>query len=287
MQIFISWSKGTSLEYARFLRDWLPDVIQQVQPWVSAEDIEKGQRWMVELGEMLDASTEGLICVTAENQREPWLNFEAGALAKYLGHAAVRPILLGVAPTDITGPLAQFQSTLATDGDDMLRLVTSLNSRCTSPLEARRLEAAFDRVWDRYLGRAKALEDVALTAPEASDSRSADDMTREILERVRDLSRHEIGVQMQNLKPVRRRRANPSNTVYVDGTAHDRSVYHRTYGDGLILKSLPDTPTPDGSPTVLVDFNKHGLNVVRFEDLIYQHRLPFVDGAFDDERVVE
>jgi hypothetical protein len=286
MQIFVSWSKGTSLEYARFLRDWLPDVIQQVRPWVSAEDIEKGQRWVVELGEMLDASTEGLICVTAENQREPWLNFEAGALAKYLGHTAVRPILLGVEPTDVTGPLAQFQSTSATDRHDMLRLVTSLNSRCPNPLEARRLEAAFDRVWDRYLARAEELEEVALTAPEASDSRSADDMTREILERVRDMSRHEIA-QMQNVRPMRRRRVSPSNTVYVDGTAHDRSVYHRAYGDGLILKSLPDTPTLDGSPTVLVDFNKHGLNVVRFEDLIYQHRLPFVDEGFDNEQVAE
>lgn len=41
------------------------------------------------------------------------------------------------------------------------------------------------------------------------------------------------------------------------------------------------------SPTVLVDFNKHGLNVVRFEDLIYQHRLPFVDEGFDSEPIVE
>uniref|UniRef100_UPI001C84E834 TIR domain-containing protein n=1 Tax=Paractinoplanes polyasparticus TaxID=2856853 RepID=UPI001C84E834 len=80
-RVLISFSQERSRELALVLRSWLPDVIQQVQPWVSHEDIEKGQRWAAEISRHLDGSTEGLICVTPENQAKPWLNFEAGALA--------------------------------------------------------------------------------------------------------------------------------------------------------------------------------------------------------------
>jgi hypothetical protein len=275
MQVFISWSKETSLRFAQVLRDWLPDVIQQVHPWVS-KDIEKGQQWAAELGEKLDGLTEGLICVTAENQREPWLNFEAGALAKSLGRGRVRPILLGIDPTEVTGPLSQFQSTLAADHDDMLRLVTSLNIGCTNPLDARRLENSFDRVWKAYLEKVKTIEKDALAAPQASQSRSADDMTREVLELVRDVWR--LGVanySPRSVRPARRRRADPSPDVYINGMPFDRSAFHQQFGHGLVLKMLPDLPAVDGSAYVLVDFNDHGLNVVLFDDLVLQHGFLF------------
>ncbi|MFI7596671.1 hypothetical protein [Actinoplanes sp. NPDC049681] len=89
MKIFVSWSKPISMKFAQLLREWLPDVIQEVSPWVSSEDIEKGQRWALEVGEKLDAISEGILCVAAENQHEPWLTFEAGALAKSLSNGKV------------------------------------------------------------------------------------------------------------------------------------------------------------------------------------------------------
>jgi hypothetical protein len=52
---------------------------------MSKEDIEAGQRWSVEIESHLDASAIGIICVTPENQSEPWLNFEAGAISKKVG----------------------------------------------------------------------------------------------------------------------------------------------------------------------------------------------------------
>jgi TIR domain-containing protein len=276
MQVFISWSKETSLRFAQVLREWLPDVIQQVHPWVSKLDIEKGQQWAAELGEKLDGLTEGLICVTAENQREPWLNFEAGALAKSLGRGRVRPILLGIDPTEVTGPLSQFQSTLATDRDDMFRLVTSLNRGCTNPLDARRLEDSFDRVWKDYLDKVKKVETDALAAPQASESRSAEDMTREVLELVRDVWR--LGVanySPRSTRPSRRRRPDPSPDVYINGMAFDRSAFHHEFGHGLVLKMLPDLPAAAGAAYVLVDFNDHGLHVVLFDDLVLQHGFLF------------
>jgi hypothetical protein len=64
------------------LRDWLPSVIQAIEPWVSAEDIEKGSRWSTKIAEELQATKAGIICVTADNQNSAWLLFEADALSK-------------------------------------------------------------------------------------------------------------------------------------------------------------------------------------------------------------
>jgi hypothetical protein len=54
-------------------------MVQGCNPWVSAQDIDVGERWGTELFIQLDKHSVGIICVTKKNQAEPWLNFEAGA----------------------------------------------------------------------------------------------------------------------------------------------------------------------------------------------------------------
>ncbi|MEU4401416.1 hypothetical protein ACIQH6_11805 [Micromonospora orduensis] len=187
MKVFISWSKPVSHALGLALRDWLPEVIQAIQPWISSEDIDKGQRWSAEVGSKLDELSQGVLCVTPENQREPWLNFEAGALARSLDGSRVRPVLFGLQPADVTGPLAQFQATVASDRDDMLRLLASLNAACAAPLDSTRLERAFDRTWPDYVERLSHLPSAAPAGDEPQ--RSEADMVGEILERVREVQR--------------------------------------------------------------------------------------------------
>ncbi|WP_433344316.1 ribosomal protein L7/L12 [Micromonospora sp. CA-111912] len=188
MEVFISWSGSRSNQLARALRDWLPEVIQQVNPWMSTEDIAKGQRWLAEIGTRLQKGSQGIICVTAENMASPWLNFEAGALAKSLTEARVRPILLNIEPADVTGPIAQFQATISTDSEDMLRLISSINETCATPLSAGRLQKAFHRSWVEF----SAAVDAISKSPESSiapEIRDTDDVLREVLEGVRELLR--------------------------------------------------------------------------------------------------
>jgi hypothetical protein len=64
------------------MKEWLSSTLPGVEPFVSSEDIEKGQRWNVSISKELEACSFGILFVTRENQSAPWLVFEAGALSK-------------------------------------------------------------------------------------------------------------------------------------------------------------------------------------------------------------
>lgn len=155
MKVFVSWSKPLSHAVAELLQEWLPDVIQDIETWVSTEDISKGARWNSEINSASNSTGQGIFCVTHVNLHEPWLNFEAGALAKSVGSSLARPLLVDLGPSDVTGPLAQFQATQLFDRGDMWRLFQSLNKACSSPLKEDVLRRSFGRTWDEYIGRAK------------------------------------------------------------------------------------------------------------------------------------
>lgn len=146
MRIFISWSGAYSRKVAVVLRDWLPMVLQYVEPWVSSEDIAKGGRWSSELETALREATFGIICVNSENANEPWLNFEAGAMSNAFQSSKVSPLILGINPEELPGTLAQFQCTRV-DRDDMRRLVHSINKASPSPAPADRVDKVFDLAW--------------------------------------------------------------------------------------------------------------------------------------------
>ncbi len=84
MKVFISWSGERSKAVAQAWHDWLPNVIQAVEPWMSETDIAKGARWGMDMARELDETRVGIICLTPENLNAPWILFEAGALSKTL-----------------------------------------------------------------------------------------------------------------------------------------------------------------------------------------------------------
>lgn len=147
LNIFISWSGERSRAIAEFLTQWLRKVIQISKPWMSDFDIEKGKRWAEEIGKNLSSHNVGIICVTPENYKASWLLFEAGALSKSLGHAKVCPLLLGMSPSELTGPLTQFQATIF-NKRDFYKLIKALNTECkNSKLEEKILSDAFEKNW--------------------------------------------------------------------------------------------------------------------------------------------
>lgn len=105
MKVFISWSGNISWKVAVIFRDWLPSVIQSVEPYVSSEDIDKGARWSTDIAKELEDSTFGILCVTKENLEAPWLSFEAGALSKTMEKSFVTPFLFDIKRSEVQGLL--------------------------------------------------------------------------------------------------------------------------------------------------------------------------------------
>src|SRR5262249_38283677 len=128
MKVFLSWSGRKSREIATAFHDWLPYVIQTVKPFISTGDIDKGKRWSEVLASELDEVAYGIIFITQDNFKEPWINFEAGAISKAINVSYVSPFLFDVVPSRILGPLQQFQFTV-NDREDIFNLLRSINNR--------------------------------------------------------------------------------------------------------------------------------------------------------------
>src|SRR5262249_49119017 len=124
-----------------------PDVIQDVEPWMSAADIDAGARWGNRVQGELQESQFGIICLTRTNQTAPWILFEAGALAKTIDGSFVCPYLIDLEPSELLpGPLTQFQAKRANE-PDTLDLIRTINQAQDDALMAEKLERAFARWW--------------------------------------------------------------------------------------------------------------------------------------------
>ncbi len=149
MKVFISWSGQRSAAVADALRYWLPKVIQALEPWTSAEDIEKGARWRSGLASELEQSSVGIICLTRENLDSTWIHFEAGALSKQQQKTLVCTFLFDLEPTDVREPLAQFQATTSKK-DDVRKLIFTINNTLgDSKLPESELGESFEVWWPK------------------------------------------------------------------------------------------------------------------------------------------
>ncbi len=191
MKVFLSWSGDLSHKVALTLRDWIPSVIQSIEPYVSSEDIDKGARWSTDIASELADSSYGILCVTKENLHAPWLTFEAGALSKTMDKSYVSPFLFDIKRSEVNGPILQFQSTIF-EKEDVKKLLLSLNKADSAEqLTPERLENALD-VWYPKLEEKLnvLLKDQVKTSVEITqEPENKDSFSTEILEEILDLSR--------------------------------------------------------------------------------------------------
>ena len=98
MEVFISWSGEKSRRVANVLRDWLPRVVQTIEPWLGPSDTESVTDWRPYLQDMLRSSDAGIICITKSNQRNAGLKFEAEALISAAGPERAIPLIVDLRP---------------------------------------------------------------------------------------------------------------------------------------------------------------------------------------------
>jgi hypothetical protein len=200
MQVFLSWSGDRSKRVAEALREWLPSVVQQLEPFMSASDIDKGSQWFAQMSGKLGTSRAGVLCLTRENLAAPWLLFEAGAIAKAVEQQSLAcTYLLDIEPTEVGGPLAQFQATRS-DSEDTLRLLSTLNARVATPLPQDRLERAFETWWPALEGSLATVR--AMPAPQ-QHMRPQSEKIDEILSVVRELLRSQAARGTQRIRDFR------------------------------------------------------------------------------------
>jgi hypothetical protein len=183
MKVFLSWSGPRSKYIAECLRWWLPKVIQSLQPWMSAEDIDKGTSWDSAIAGELRDTKVGIICLTPENASAPWIHFESGALAKTVEKAYVCTYVYDMQFSAIVGPLTRFQATKM-EKDDTRKLIQTVNSALSVPLEKEELNENFEMWWGRLEERLKSvpqLNKVSTAPPERSEKA----ILEEVLEMVR------------------------------------------------------------------------------------------------------
>jgi hypothetical protein len=179
--------------------------------------------------------------VTRDNQHAPWLNFEAGALAKAVESSRVVPLAIDLKPSDIEPPLGHFQAQPASE-DGIYEIVRSVNAACEPQLDDARLGKSFSKWWPDLKARLLAIEKT--TPASAEDARSERDLLEETLDIVRSLVRSQAA-----LGNYERHGAFNDKINYAELFTVGCSVRHATFGDGLVVGREPD-----------------GVLIVRFDD---------------------
>ena len=82
-KIFISWSGPYSKEFAKGIKKLLEESVfdnKELTCFVSDLDIASGSDWWNKIKKELRSCKLGILCITKENLRAPWIYFEAGAM---------------------------------------------------------------------------------------------------------------------------------------------------------------------------------------------------------------
>ena len=188
LRVFLSWSGDRSRAVAEALRDWLPFVLNAVDPWMSTEDIEVGAKWLGVVSGKLHESDFSIICLTPENLNAPWVLFEAGALSKH-DESRVCTYLFDLEYQDVKPPLSQFQHSRS-DKDGTRKLVRDMNKHLgDAAVPEERLTVAFDMWWPKLEESLASIPVPKVKPPTQSDSDKLAGMVAEILNAVREQSR--------------------------------------------------------------------------------------------------
>ncbi len=143
-RVFISWSGELSGEIAEAISEWLPNVLQEVKPYRTFSDIEKGEKWNSDIVTELEYSRIGIICLTEENLVNPWILLEYYALSKN-PNTQVCPLIFGINPPNLPKPFAGVATIFKKS--DFKKLVESINEKCIDRQTPDVFNPGFDDNW--------------------------------------------------------------------------------------------------------------------------------------------
>ncbi len=200
MKVFISWSGDLSKQVAELLNSWIENVLQGIDTWISG-DMDKGTIWFSELIGEIKQTNVGILCLTRQNVKTPWLLFEAGGLNKGLTTSRVCPFLVNLNHAELEPPLSFIHGTLP-NKEDMLKLIKTINTNNGEKiLSEERLQKAFDKWWDDFDSKFKAIL-TNYKPKEEYPARPSEEILEEILGIVRSLQRTSLQSHVPSLNDV-------------------------------------------------------------------------------------
>lgn len=126
MKIYLSWSGELGRRASEALSSALRQLIPELEVWSPGSDISAGARWVDQTRDAIRASQVALVCVTNDSRGAPWLLYELGVMAS--SGSTVVPWLVDIEPSDLEGPLQQFQA-LRSDAQSFRQLVELICQR--------------------------------------------------------------------------------------------------------------------------------------------------------------
>lgn len=182
MKIFLSWSGEQSRQLADAFANWLPNVLQHVEPYISSKNIGLGERALDNIKNELESSSFGIVFVTKENIKAPWINYEAGAISNSLGIKRVIPVMYDCDLIELDdSPLRQFQAAKDLEKDNVRRIIMEINNLSDEfELDNDRVEKAFDQWWEVLENDLTSIKENDSSTTENKTKLSAEEMTESI-----------------------------------------------------------------------------------------------------------
>lgn len=220
MKIFISWSKEKSGLYAQAIKEWLPNVIQKLDLFISSEDISKGGIWFNKIAQELEETNFGIVCITPENYNEPWILFESGAIYKKVNTSKICAVLFDMEKGELKGPLSHFNLTDFSK-NEFFKLVKSVNeSLAENKLDNAILGSSFEKWWGDLEERITKIRETYKNSKPVK--RGTDDMVSEILINVREIRNNMTSSASSSLRDRISRQIDFSQTQNRNSTDLDR-----------------------------------------------------------------
>ncbi len=263
MKVFVSWSGELSCQIAEVLKKWIPCIIQSVEVFFSPEDIEKGDNWDKTISNELSQCNYGIICLTSENTTAPWINFEAGAIAKSLD-SKITALMVNIKPSDIKGPLSRYQATRF-EKNDFFQLISAINKALETPLEHNVLQNTFDTMWVTLEKEANGVIEQYSSVQSAQDENkdlSGNAPLEEILQLLRTqnslLTNPDKLLPIDYIDYIQRRLNDRNQEFYMESEVLLDELVHYIE---RVLRNIEMAP----SHSMTIEF----LHIMRFEELLH------------------
>lgn len=168
-KIFISWSGENSKKIAMELKEILEKKIfisTDLECFVSTVDIASGDDWWNKIKKELMKCKQGILCVTKENIKAPWIFYEAGAMVAR--DVPTIPLLFNCNVNSLEGsPIKGKQCVDFHDQSQFLKMIHDINcSMMLLPIEKSQLDAiakdAYDEVKNKLNPTLKQLKQTRL-----------------------------------------------------------------------------------------------------------------------------